>query len=191
MQSHLPADIRRRLAPIRLLVLDVDGVLTDGILDYTGQGEASKRFCVRDGLIIRLLIKSGIEVAALSGRASEAVEVRLGELGVKKELIVQGSRDKSRDLDELMERCGVEVTEVAAMGDDLPDLPMLSRVGFSACPADAAPEVAVACHLVCGTQGGRGAVREVGELILKAQGKWAQLVSDWLPREGGGRSGKG
>lgn len=183
MPSHLPADVRRRLEPIRLLVLDVDGVLTDGTLVYTGKGEERKRFCVRDGLIIRLLRKSGVEVAALSGRASEAVSIRLGELGVRPELIIEGSRDKARDLDTLAERAGVTTDQVAAMGDDLPDLPMLALVGFSACPADAAPEVAVACHLVCGAQGGRGAVRELGELILKAQGKWAQLVAEWLPRE--------
>ena len=75
--------------------------------------------------------------------------------------------------------------QVAAVGDDLPDLPMLVRIGFSACPADAAPEVAVACHLVCGAQGGRGAVREVAELILKAQSRWTELVGAWLPREAG------
>ena len=181
MPSHLPAEVRRRLEPIRLLVLDVDGVLTDGMLVYTSQGEERKRFCVRDGLIVRLLQQSGVEVAALSGRTSEAVSLRLSELGVKPELIIQGSRDKARDLDTLAERAGVRTDEAAAMGDDLPDLPMLARVGFSACPADAAPEVAVACHLVCGTQGGHGAVRELGELILKAQGKWAQLVAPWLP----------
>jgi len=185
MPSHLPAEVRRRLEPVRLLVLDVDGVLTDGILVYTGRGEESKRFCVRDGLVIRLLRKSGIEVAALSGRTSEAVAVRLAELGLKAELIIQGSRDKARDLDTLALRAGVTAAEVAAMGDDLPDLPMLSRAGFSACPADAAPEVAVACHLVCGAEGGRGAVREMGELILKAQGKWAGLVAAWLPRQTG------
>ena len=185
MPSHLPGEVRRRLEPIRLLVLDVDGVLTDGMLVYTNQGEERKRFCVRDGLAIRLLLKAGIEVAVLSGRASEAVSIRLRELGVKEELIIQGSRDKSRDLDAFVERTGVSDQQVAAVGDDLPDLPMLVRVGFSACPADAAPEVAVACHLVCGAQGGRGAVREVAELILKAQGRWVELVGVWLPRQPG------
>jgi 3-deoxy-D-manno-octulosonate 8-phosphate phosphatase (KDO 8-P phosphatase) len=183
MPSHLPASVRRRLEPIRLLVIDVDGVLTDGTLYITGRGEEMKRFYVRDGLAIRLLLKAGFEVAVVTGRSSEAVAMRSRELGVREDMIIQGSRDKAADLDDLERSLGLEDSQVAAMGDDLPDLPLLTRVGFAVCPADAAPEVAAACHLVCGAEGGRGAVREVAELLLKAQRRWAELVRAWIPWE--------
>ncbi len=181
MPSHLPTDVRERLERVRLLVLDVDGVLTDGTLIYSKDGEDRKRFSARDGLAIRLLLKAGIEIAVITGRSSEVVNTRCGELGVRPELIVLGSRDKNADLERIERLLGIEDrTEVAAMGDDLPDLPLLARAGFAACPADAAPEVIAACDLVCGAVGGRGAVRELGELLLKAQGKWMEQVGDWV-----------
>jgi 3-deoxy-D-manno-octulosonate 8-phosphate phosphatase (KDO 8-P phosphatase) len=184
MPSRVPADVRQRLARIRLLVLDVDGVLTDGTLIYSSGGEEQKRFSVRDGIAMRLLMKAGVQVAVLSGRSSEAVSVRCRELGLRADLVVQGSRDKAADLDLLEEAVGVSDPEVAAMGDDLPDLPLLSRAGFAACPADAAPEVIVACDLVCGADGGRGAVREFAELLLKAQDRWSELLREWKTPEG-------
>jgi len=180
MPSHLPAELRARLEPIRLLVLDVDGVLTDGTLLYTPRGEEGKQFSVRDGLGIRLLLAAGIQVAILSGRRSEAVAARCRELGIGSELVVLGSSDKGAALDELERQLGLDDSRVAAMGDDLPDLPVLQRVAFSVCPADAAPEVAAACDMVCGSGGGRGAVREVSELLLKAQGRWQDGVGRWL-----------
>jgi 3-deoxy-D-manno-octulosonate 8-phosphate phosphatase (KDO 8-P phosphatase) len=183
MPSRLPADVHQRLARIRLLVLDVDGVLTDGTLIYSSKGEDVKRFSVRDGIAMRLLLKAGVQVAVLSGRSSEAVAVRCRELGLRTELVIQGSRDKAADLDRLEETVGVSDAEVAAMGDDLPDLPLLARAGFAACPADAAPEVIVACDLVCGADGGRGAVREFAELLLKAQDRWSGLVGAWVGPE--------
>jgi len=180
MPSHLPPEVRRRLDPIRLLVLDVDGVLTDGRLVYGPDGERVKEFSVRDGLAIRLLESAGVRVAVLSGRSHPAVEARFRDLGVAPGMVVQGSRDKAADLDRLQTAAGVDDLRTAAIGDDLPDLPMLGRVGFSACPADAAPEVVAACHWVCGTPGGRGVVREVGELLLKAQRRWLERVGPWL-----------
>ena len=181
MPSRLPADVRERLERVRLLVLDVDGVLTDGTLIYSPDGEDRKRFSVRDGLAIRLLLKAGIEIAVITGRSSEAVNTRCGELGVRSELIVLGSRDKGADLDRIEGLLGIgSSAEIAVMGDDLPDLPLLARAGFAACPADAAPEVIAACDLVCGAVGGRGAVRELGELLLKAQGKWMEQVGGWV-----------
>ncbi len=179
MPSHLPADVRRRLEPIRLLVLDVDGVLTDGVLIYSAAGEALKRFNVRDGLALHLLGRVGIDAAVISGRRSEAVAIRCRELGLREDLVIQGSRDKSADLDVLLHILGIDDSAVAAMGDDLPDLPLLRRVGFAACPADASPEVAAVCHHICGSNGGQGAVREVVELILKAQGRWQELTARW------------
>ncbi len=181
MPSRLPTDVRERLERVRLLVLDVDGVLTDGTLIYSTDGEDRKQFSVRDGLAIRLLLQAGVQVAVITGRSSEVVTTRCRELGVRSELILVGSRDKNADLDRIERLLGIEDrTEIAAMGDDLPDLPMLARAGFAACPADAAPEVAAACDLVCGAVGGRGAVRELAELLLKAQGKWMEQVGDWV-----------
>jgi 3-deoxy-D-manno-octulosonate 8-phosphate phosphatase (KDO 8-P phosphatase) len=180
MPSRVPADVRARLEPIRLVVLDVDGVLTDGTLIYSADGENSKRFSARDGLAIRLLLRAGIQVAVISGRPSEAVVARCSELGVRSELIVVGSQDKPADLDRMEELLQISDAEVAAMGDDLPDLPVLARAAFAACPTDAAPEVIAACDLVCGAEGGRGAVREFAEVVLKGQGRWTDLVSDWV-----------
>jgi len=180
MPSRLPAEVREKLEPIRLVVLDVDGVLTDGTLIYSGDGEEQKRFSVRDGLAIRLLLRAGIQVAVISGRPSVAVLARCSELGVRSELVVTGSNDKPAELDRMEELLQLGDNEVAAMGDDLPDLPLLVRVGLAACPTDAAPEVIAACDLVCGAEGGRGAVRELAEVILKAQGRWAELVDGWL-----------
>ena len=180
MPSRLPADVREKLEPIKLVVLDVDGVLTDGSLIYSADGEDRKRFSARDGLAIRLLLKAGIQVGIISGRSSEAVITRCSELGVRSELTIVGSNDKSADLDRMEELLQIADSEIAAMGDDLPDLPLLARAGFAACPNDAAPEVIAACDLVCGAEGGRGAVRELAEVVLKGQGRWIELVSDWL-----------
>jgi 3-deoxy-D-manno-octulosonate 8-phosphate phosphatase (KDO 8-P phosphatase) len=185
MPSRLPTHVRHRLDPICLLILDVDGVLTDGTLVYSATGEAVKQFHVRDGLAVRLLLNAGVEVAVVTGRRSEALGFRCREIGVRDDLILQGSEDKAAHLDHLEQLLDVSDEQVAAMGDDLPDLPMLARVGFAACPADAVPEVAAACHLVCGAGGGRGAVRELAELLLKAQGRWGELVGRWVGRHAG------
>ncbi|MFV2071130.1 MAG: KdsC family phosphatase [Thermoanaerobaculales bacterium] len=180
MPSRLPSDVRNRLEPIKVVILDVDGVLTDGTLIYSAEGESLKRFSVRDGLAVRLLLGAGIDVAVLSGRASDAVTARCIELGIRAELVIQGSRDKSADFDRIEQLLGLDDREVAAVGDDLPDLPMLARAGFAACPADAAPEVMAACDLVCGAAGGHGAVREVAEVLLKAQRRWMGQVGSWV-----------
>jgi len=185
MPSRLPPQIREKLEPIRLLILDVDGVLTDGSIYSSPDGEAFKSFNVRDGLGVRMLMDSGIEVAVITGRSSPAVSARCAELGIRKDLVILGSRGKDADLDRVLAILGVADREMAAMGDDLPDLPMIGRAGFAVCPADAAPEVAAACHHVCGKTGGHGAVREIAELLLKAQGKWAGLVKSWsIPDRG-------
>jgi 3-deoxy-D-manno-octulosonate 8-phosphate phosphatase (KDO 8-P phosphatase) len=180
MPSRLPTDVRRKLEPIGLIVLDVDGVLTDGSLIYSSDGEDRKRFSARDGLAIRLLLRAGIHIAVISGRSSEAVRTRCSELGMRDDLIVVGSSDKSADLDRLLEILQLSDSEVAAMGDDLPDLPLLGRAAFAVCPSDAAPEVIATCDLVCGSEGGRGAVREFAEVVLKAQGRWTDLVGEWV-----------
>lgn len=186
MPSRLPPQIRSKLEPVRLLVLDVDGVLTDGSLFYSASGEEMKAFNVHDGLGIRLMIESGFDVGIITGRSSASVSARCGELGLQDDLVILGSRDKGADLDRMLQTLGLDDEEMAAMGDDLPDLPMLCRAGFSFCPSDAAPEVAAACDHVCGKEGGRGAVREAAELLLKAKGRWTGLVEQ-LSAPGRGR----
>ncbi len=176
MPSRLPPQVRTKLAPIRLLVLDVDGVLTDGSLHYAADGEQLKTFNVRDGLGMALLRRGGVEIAIITARSSDAVVARCRDLGIRDELVVRGARDKAAALNELLAALDLDGVEIAAMGDDLPDLPMLHQAGFAFCPADAAPEVVAVCDHVCGRSGGRGAVREAAEILLKAQGRWTALV---------------
>ena len=183
MPSRLPSHVRERLTPIRMLVLDVDGVLTDGSLHYSPGGEEVKQFSVRDGLAIRMLLEAGITVAIITGRSSQALTMRCTDLGLDPELVIQGSGHKRADLVRLMNELGLSGPEVAVMGDDLPDLPMIEMAGCSACPSDAVPEVIAACDVVCGAPGGRGAVRELAELLLKAQQRWQEQVGRWLGPE--------
>ncbi len=155
---------------IRALVLDVDGVLTDGRLMYLPNGEEAKSFHVRDGLGIQLMIASGVQVGIISGRESDAVRRRAKELGI--ELIYLGIDDKVESFEDLLQRLSIEEDEVAYVGDDLPDLPLLRRAGLSFAVADAAPEVRSAAHVILRAGGGQGAVREACERILKAKGAW-------------------
>lgn len=163
------------VAAVRLLVLDVDGVLTDGSIVYSDAGEELKRFHVRDGAAIKLWQRAGHAVAFLSGRSSPAVSRRAAELGVT--LVLQGRADKSAALDEILAACEVTAAEACAVGDDLQDLPVLGRVGLAVAVADACPEVRAAAGHVTMTPGGAGAVREVVEYILKLQGRWAGLTA--------------
>ena len=155
------------LARIALLVLDVDGVLTDGRLYFSATGEALKVFHVRDGHGIKLLTGSGVVVAAFTGRRAAAVDVRMRELGVRH--VVQGCRDKVAALLELTGKLGIDPLTAACLVDDTPDLPLMSRVGFAAAVADAHPLVRAAAHWVSDTPGGLGAVRELCDAILRAR----------------------
>ena len=158
------------MAAIELLVLDVDGVLTDGLIIIDDLGVESKQFHVRDGSAIALWHKLGKRTAILSGRSARCVDLRGGELGISP--VVQGASDKAEALRSIMNQLNVEPHQVGFMGDDLADLPALELAGFSACPSDAAPEVRASVALVTQAPGGRGAVREVVETLLKAQGSW-------------------
>ena len=179
MTSHdYPPEVKKRAKGIRLLVLDVDGVLTDGSLYFGPQGEALKVFHVRDGHGIKMAQRAGIEVAFLTGRRSDAAYHRAKELGVNR--FHEGLRDKVVVLEEIMAALQIEAGAVAAVGDDLVDLPHLRRVGLAVAVADAAPEVKAAAHWVTSLPGGKGAVREVCDLLLKAQGKWEEIVSPWV-----------
>jgi 3-deoxy-D-manno-octulosonate 8-phosphate phosphatase (KDO 8-P phosphatase) len=169
----------RRAAGLRLLVLDVDGVLTDGRLHFGADGEALKVFDVRDGHGIRLLREAGIEVAILSARRSPIVERRARELGIAP--VIQGAADKGAALAELLRTLRLPPGQCGYVGDDWPDLAALAQAGFAATVADAAPEVRRVAHWISGAPGGRGAVRELAEFILRAQGRFDEL----LRRHGG------
>ncbi len=179
--SSRDAELSQRASRIRAVVLDVDGVLTDGSLYYGVRGETLKRFFARDGFGIKMAQEQGLRVAVLSGRVAAPLKARLGDLGVAPELIIQGSRDKAADLERLAVALDLSMEELAFVGDDIPDLPALRSAGLAACPADAAPEVRRLCHLVCKARGGNGAVREVIETILIAQGRWTEVLRRFQP----------
>ncbi len=155
------------LAQIELLVLDVDGVLTDGRLYFGARGEALKVFHVHDGHGIRLLMNAGVQVATLSGRRSAAVNARMRELGVRH--VVQGCKDKVSALLKISRRLDIHPLKCACIVDDTPDLPLMSAVGFAAAVADAHPLVRSAAHWVADSDGGYGAVRELCDALLRAR----------------------
>lgn len=163
---------------VRLLLLDVDGVLTDGTIIYTQDGTEIKAFNTKDGLGIRLLQKAGVEVGLLTARRSEALLRRAADLSIS--LVVQGMRDKAAAFRGILAERHLAAAEVAGMGDDWLDLPMLVQAGFSSAPADAAPEVRAAVHYVTRCPGGRGAVRELADLILEAKGVRDTLLAEYL-----------
>jgi 3-deoxy-D-manno-octulosonate 8-phosphate phosphatase (KDO 8-P phosphatase) len=172
--SHGPsADLAARCAAIELLAVDVDGVLTDGRIVVNDQGVESKHFHVRDGLGYALWHRAGRRSAILSGRSAEVVERRAAELKVT--YLAQGLAEKGPAFKQMLAHYGLGPHQVCFVGDDLVDLPLLLCCGLAAAPADAVPEVREAAHLVTSTRGGQGAVREVVELILKAQGAWHEL----------------
>ena len=166
--------LQQRLAAIRLVALDVDGVLTDGGIQIGREGELFKRFNVRDGLGIKMLQAAGIEVAIITGRRSTIVEQRCAELGISR--VTQGARIKIPAWDRLLEETGLTAVQVAYMGDDVPDLPLLQRAGLAATPADGSVDLDGIVHWRASRNGGHGAVRELAELILKSRGLWDTLV---------------
>ena len=168
--------LKDKAAKIKLLILDVDGVMTDGRIVYNDRGEEIKFFNVRDGHGLRLLLKAGIEVAIITGRDSKAVESRAKDLGIKE--VHQGIKDKEDLCVKLLERKMLKSDQACCIGDDLPDIPMLSCVGMPVAVADAAVEVRDFACYVTKKNGGNGAVREVCELILKAQNSWPRIAHD-------------
>jgi len=158
----------QRAARVRLVILDVDGVLTDGRLYYGADGESLKVFDVRDGHGIKMLAEHGIATALLSARESPIVSRRARELGVER--VLQGRGDKAAGFRELLQATGVGADAAAFVGDDLPDLPVLRAAGFAATVDDARDEVKAVAHWIAPRAGGRAAVRAVAEFILRAQG---------------------
>lgn len=173
-----------RAASVRLLCLDVDGVLTEGAVVLDAEGRETKSFSVRDGLGIVLWQRLGGRVAVLTGRSSAAVDRRMKELGVAS--VRQGCTDKARDLREVASEAGIPLEQVAFVGDDLPDLPALRTCGYPVAVQDAAPEVRAAAAFVTAAPGGKGAVREVVEHLLRAQDRWndALAMFDAAPTAG-------
>jgi 3-deoxy-D-manno-octulosonate 8-phosphate phosphatase (KDO 8-P phosphatase) len=173
----------QRAAGLRLMIFDVDGVLTDGRLNIGADGEVFKVFHVRDGHGIKLLQAGGVRCAILSARRSEIVNVRARELGI--EHVQQGAHDKAAGYAALRDALGLADVQCGFIGDDWPDLVVLRQVGFAASVADATPEAREAAHWISSRNGGHGAVRELAEFVLRAQGRFAAL----LAREAGAPAG--
>lgn len=166
------------LAQIKLLVLDVDGVLTDGRIIYTDSGEQIKQFSSRDGLGLRLLMDNGIQVGIITGRISGALTHRCRNLGI--DLIFDGIFNKAEALNRMARKTGIDPNEMAFMGDDLIDLPAMARAGVAIAVADAADEVKARADIVTRAAGGHGAVREICDAILKAAGLWETALKPFL-----------
>ena len=169
-------------AKIDLLVLDVDGVLTDGRVTLTGEGDEIKSFHVRDGAGLKYWKRAGGKLAIITGRGSPAVTRRAKELDV--DIVRMNAKIKLPVLEEILEELGVEPGRAAVMGDDLTDIPLMRHCGFSIAVADAVAEVRQRADHVTDTPGGHGAVREVIELILKGSGRWEQIMARYIEGEG-------
>ena len=177
MKLEIP-DIEARAARIKLLLMDCDGVLTDGRLWLMAGGDEQKQFHARDGQGIALCHHAGLKTGIISGRTSSAVERRAQDL--KMSYVRQEAKDKIKALDEILALAGVTADECAYIGDDVADIPVMHRVGLAVAVGDAVPETRQAAHYVTEIDGGHGAVREVCDLILKAQGKWDEVTARFL-----------
>ena len=166
----MSADLQERLERIRIVLLDVDGVLTDGRIWYGPDGDQVRAFHVRDGLAMKAAQSAGLAVGIITGRETAATARRAAELGLDE--LHQGKRTKLPVWQEILERRGLEDSEVCYMGDDLLDLPLLERAGLAASPSDAVPEVLAAAHWTATRAGGNGCVRELLETLLRARGAW-------------------
>jgi 3-deoxy-D-manno-octulosonate 8-phosphate phosphatase (KDO 8-P phosphatase) len=164
-------DAVQRARAVRLAIFDVDGVLTDGTLFIGPQGEVAKPFNILDGHGVKMLQQAGIATAIISGRSSEAVAYRARELAIAH--VVQGCPDKVADFEKLRARLGIEAQACSFMGDDLPDLAVMQRCGFAVAVANAVDAVKDAAHYVTRASGGRGAVREFCDFVLRARGQLA------------------
>jgi 3-deoxy-D-manno-octulosonate 8-phosphate phosphatase (KDO 8-P phosphatase) len=177
----LPAsdnEIQRRAAEIRMILLDVDGVLTDGKIYLGNNNEEFRAFFVRDGLAIRMGQSAGLRFGILSGRDSPLVERRARELDI--EHVHQGIQDKGAQLNLIATETGLKTEQICFVGDDLIDVPALRLAGLAACPADGCEETRQFAHYICNNKGGHGAVREVVDLVLRASGRWDKAMQRFL-----------
>ena len=175
MSAQLQGEIERRASRVKLLLMDCDGVLTDGRITLLENGEEEKSFHTRDGHGLVLLHRAGLQSGIISGRTSSAVERRARDLGIRH--VRQGTWDKIKDFAEVIAAAGgIAENEIAYIGDDVTDIPLMLRCGLAVAVSDATEETRAAAHYVTTLPGGFGAVREVCELILKAQGRWTDLM---------------
>jgi len=171
-------EIQARCASIKLLLLDVDGVLTDGRLYFNNQGDEFKAFNTLDGHGIKMLQKSGVKVGIITGRTSKLVAKRAGDLGI--EILIQGREDKWTALQEILQTHPFALDEIAFMGDDWPDLTVMSRVGLALSPANAHFSVSERSHWQSHLKGGEGAVRSACDLLMQAQGTYEQALRAYI-----------
>lgn len=169
--------IERRASRIKLVLMDCDGVLTDGRLWLTEDNE-QKAFNTKDGLGLELLRRAGLRAGIITGRTSDALARRARELGI--EFLRQGDEQKLAAFAEVLKAAGVDEDEVAFIGDDLSDIPLMRRAELAVAVADAVEEARAVAHYITKAKGGRGAVREVIELVLKSQGRWRDLLEPYL-----------
>lgn len=174
-------DFQERASRIRLIVLDVDGVLSDGRIIVDDDGRESKHFHVRDGSALAGWLRTGRTVAILSGRYARCVEHRAKDLGIP--IVLQGNPRKLSGFQEILDRTGLTADQACFMGDDLPDLPLFSQVGLAACPADAVEEVRAEAHFISRQPGGQGAVHDLICQVMKAQDLWQEHVQWYFHRE--------
>ena len=171
-------DIKEKILPIKALIMDVDGVLTDGRIIIDSNGVESKQFDVRDGHGLKMLGRSGVSLALLTGRRSSVVSHRAVELGIG--IVFQRCRDKLKAYCQIRERLGLDDHEIAYIGDDVVDIPVLLKVGFAVTVADADPELIPVVDWQSSRPGGRGAVRELCRLIMQVQGSWDKAMARYL-----------
>jgi len=174
----MPANALARAAAVRLMIFDVDGILTDGSLHFGADGEVIKTFNVLDGHCIKLLQQSGVATAIISARQSPIVARRAADLGIVH--LQQGAHDKRAAFEQLLQQTGVDAAACGFVGDDVIDLPILLRVGFAASVPNAHPEVTRRVHYVTQAAGGRGAARELCDFVLRAQGNYEAALAPYL-----------
>ena len=171
-------DLKEKIIPIKALIMDVDGVLTDGRIVIDSNGVESKQFDVRDGHGLKMLARSGVTLALLTGRRSPVVSHRAAELGI--DIVFQRCHDKLKAFSQICRRLDLDDHEIAYIGDDVVDIPVLRKVGFAATVADAEPELIPLVDWQSSRSGGRGAVRELCQLIMQAQGTWDKAMARYI-----------
>jgi 3-deoxy-D-manno-octulosonate 8-phosphate phosphatase (KDO 8-P phosphatase) len=178
MKLKSPSSLTPRLRKIRCLLMDVDGVLTDGKLHFTSDGQEFKTFDIQDGHGIAMAQRIGLLIGFISGRPSAATAKRAADLGVT--ILLQSPSNKAEMVAEVLKAHNLKPEEIAFVGDELVDLPALRRAGFAVAVPNAVPEVKAIAHYTTKRSGGDGAIREVIELILKAQGKWSAAIDKYM-----------
>lgn len=178
MPKKLSASLIKKIKAVKLLILDVDGVMTDGSIIYDDDGKEIKIFDVKDGHGIKLLMRAGIDVAIITARESQVVLHRAKNLGI--DMVYQKAMDKVEAFNEILQKKQLSEKEVAYVGDELVDIPLLRKVGFAAAVKDAVEDLKMYVDFITEKNGGQGAVREICELILKTQGKWGEATEKYF-----------